>query len=94
MLLNQAVFREYDVRGIADRDFSGDFALNLGKAFGTYVITDNKKRIAVSGDVRNSTSKLKKYARVGLGADIGWSCAFVFQEGNCCSKQIKPFTGP
>ena len=73
MLLNQAVFREYDVRGIADRDFSGDFALNLGKAFGTYVIADNKKRIAVSGDVRNSTSKLKKDFILGLvqsGIDV------------------------
>ena len=38
MKINKNVFREYDVRGIADVDFSGSFATCLGKAFGSYVI--------------------------------------------------------
>jgi len=42
-VINKDVFREYDVRGIATSDFSGDFAINLGKSFGTFVRNQNKK---------------------------------------------------
>ena len=73
MSLNKEVFREYDVRGIADIDFAGDFAFNLGKAFGSHVIINNRKKIAVSGDVRNSTERLKKDFILGLiecGIDV------------------------
>ena len=65
-MINKDVFREYDIRGIVDSDFSGDFSINLGKAFGTYVKKQNKRRIAVSGDVRKSTNKLKEGLISGL----------------------------
>ena len=32
-----ALFREYDIRGIAERDFDAEFARDLGLAFGTLV---------------------------------------------------------
>ena len=67
-MINKDVFREYDVRGIATSDFSGDFANNLGKSFGTFVRNQNKKRIAVSGDVRNSTNQLKEDFISGLNS--------------------------
>ena len=66
MNFNKDVFREYDVRGIADVDFSGDFAFYLGKAFGSYVFKNNKNKISISGDVRLSTQKLKKDFTRGL----------------------------
>ena len=73
MSLNRDVFREYDVRGIADVDFSGDFSYCLGRAFGTYAINHNRKKIAVSGDVRLSTKRLKEGFIKGLievGIDV------------------------
>ena len=34
MTMNPAIFREYDIRGIADADFDDDFARALGRAYG------------------------------------------------------------
>jgi len=59
--LNKNVFREYDVRGIADSDFSDRFPYYLGKAFASYIIKNGcGTTLAVSGDVRPSTERLKK----------------------------------
>ena len=61
MKLNKNVFREYDVRGIADTDFSNNFSFNLGRAFASYIIKNECGRtLAVSGDVRHSTERIKK----------------------------------
>ena len=35
--MNPRVFREYDIRGVADRDFPDDFVRDLGRAIGTAV---------------------------------------------------------
>ena len=35
--MNPAIFREYDIRGIAEKDFNADFVETLGQAYGTYV---------------------------------------------------------
>ena len=66
MNLNNNIFREYDIRGIADLDFDGEFPFLLGKAFGTFVVKNKSKNIAVSGDVRLSTNRLKKDFIKGL----------------------------
>jgi phosphomannomutase/phosphoglucomutase len=50
--LNPAIFREYDIRGIADRDFDAAFARSLGLAFGTLVAESGKKLVAVGRDCR------------------------------------------
>ena len=36
--MNEFIFRKYDIRGIVETDFTDDVVLNLGKAFGTFVI--------------------------------------------------------
>ena len=61
MNLNKDIFRKYDIRGLADVDFIGDFPFALGKAFGYYLSKNNfDGKLAVSGDVRPSTKRLKK----------------------------------
>ena len=61
MNLNRNVFREYDIRGVADVDFAGAFPYTLGQVFALYIINNKKgTNIAVSGDVRPSTDRLKK----------------------------------
>ena len=92
MNLNKNVFREYDVRGIADTDFKGDFPYKLGQAFAIYIIKNKKgKNIAVSGDVRLSTDRLKKdfikgVLSVGLDVvDIGTVPTPINYFSNYCS---------
>jgi phosphomannomutase/phosphomannomutase/phosphoglucomutase len=37
MKMNPEIFREYDIRGVVDKDFDTDFAFKLGQTFITYV---------------------------------------------------------
>ena len=64
MNLNRDVFREYDVRGIADSDFSGNFSNCLGKAFGSYVINQNRKKIAKLNTKKNYIFSLELLPRI------------------------------
>lgn len=64
--MNPAIFREYDIRGIADQDFDTSFAHALGQAYGTYVRTQGKKRIAVGRDCRLTSDKYAEALRQGL----------------------------
>lgn len=60
------VFREYDIRGIADTEFTDDFVKSLGRAFATLMSAENKKRISVGHDMRPSSDRLKKALLEGL----------------------------
>ena len=64
--MNEFIFREYDIRGIVEKDFSKDVVYNLGRAFGTYVRNKNKNKIMISGDIRYTTPNLKKWFSEGL----------------------------
>ena len=50
--MNPAIFREYDIRGIADRDFDVAFARTLGQTFGTLAREAGKKVVCVGRDCR------------------------------------------
>ena len=60
MKINENIFREYDIRGLVEIDFSNSLIKDLGKAFGTYIYKKGGKVISVSGDIRDSTPKLKE----------------------------------
>lgn len=66
--MNPAIFREYDIRGIADIDFDTDFAYALGQAYGTYVIRQGKTRVSVGRDCRLTSGKYAAALRQGLCA--------------------------
>jgi phosphomannomutase/phosphoglucomutase len=73
MKVNDDIFRKYDIRGIADKDLSNEFAYNLGKAFGTYLKRKNFRNIAVGRDVRKSSPRLFENIAKGItdtGCDI------------------------
>ena len=73
MKVNPYVFRQYDIRGVVEEDFCPEFVLGLGKAFGTLVKREGLKKIALSGDIRLSTPKLKKHFQEGtlsVGIDV------------------------
>jgi phosphomannomutase/phosphoglucomutase len=64
--MNEYIFRKYDIRGVVETDFTDDVVQNLGRAFGTYVIRDGGKRVAVSGDIRHTTPRLIDNLTKGL----------------------------
>lgn len=49
MIMNSVIFREYDVRGIYNKDFDNDFAYHLGKSYYAYASQKlNKKNLRLS----------------------------------------------
>ena len=53
------VFREYDIRGVADRDLSDALAEGIGRGLGTMLAKDGKPpRLAVGRDCRLSSQRL------------------------------------
>ena len=60
MKINENIFREYDIRGIVNLDFSDSLVKDLGKSFGTYIYRKGGRTISVSGDIRESSPRLKR----------------------------------
>lgn len=55
--MNPSIFREYDIRGIADRDFDAAFALDLGRAFGTLAREQGARVVSVGRDARLTSDR-------------------------------------
>lgn len=70
MKTNDDIFRKYDIRGIADKDLTNEFAYHLGKAFGTYLKRKKLTNIAVGRDVRKSSPRLFENIAKGI-SDTG-----------------------
>tara|TARA_Y100001970_G_scaffold23435_1_gene27542 strand:- start:19076 stop:20443 length:1368 start_codon:yes stop_codon:yes gene_type:complete len=71
--MNNRIFREYDIRGIVEEDFQDKVVIDLGRAYGKYLLDNNQNKISISGDIRYSTSKLKSNLINGLiesGIDV------------------------
>jgi len=71
--INPAIFREYDIRGIAGRDLSADFARILGRAYGHYLQEETGKtslRVAVGRDCRLTSGEYASYLIDGI-RDMG-----------------------
>jgi phosphomannomutase/phosphoglucomutase len=64
--MNPLIFREYDIRGVADRDLTDAVAADIGRAFGTFLIRRGKQRIIVSRDCRLSSPRLHAALSAGL----------------------------
>jgi len=71
--VNPRVFREYDIRGVADKDFPDDFVTDLGRAIGTALGDDGARTITLGRDCRLSSPRIHAALRAGLlstGIDI------------------------
>jgi phosphomannomutase/phosphoglucomutase len=64
--MNPLVFREYDIRGLADRDFDDGLVRDIGRAFGTFCARRNKQRVALGRDCRLSSPRLHAALLEGL----------------------------
>jgi len=56
--MNPRVFREYDIRGVADRDFPDDFVSDLGDAIGRHLYEAGSRRICLGRDARISSPRI------------------------------------
>ena len=68
--MNPDVFREYDVRGLVDRDLNSDFVYLLGRAIGTFAVRRNVRSMALGADCRLSSASYRETIGRGL-ADSG-----------------------
>ena len=64
--MNIEIFREYDIRGIADRDLVDSEVVVLGKSIGTYLRRQGCHRITVGRDCRLSSDRLRNALAQGL----------------------------
>ncbi len=60
------IFREYDIRGIADKELTEEAARAIGKAFGTLLIREGQKTLAIAHDHRWSGKFLFRGLSNGL----------------------------
>ncbi len=65
-MLNPAIFREYDIRGIANEELADADVELLGRALATYIIRHSGRRISLGRDCRLSGSRLHDSLVKGL----------------------------
>jgi len=71
--VNPAIFREYDIRGVAGRDFDRDFAHRLGRAYGTLAAEHGAALVSVGRDCRLTSDGYAEALRDGIrrcGVDV------------------------
>lgn len=57
-MVPSSIFREYDIRGLADQELTDEVVEKIGRAFATVLVREKKKRIAVSHDLRTSSARI------------------------------------
>jgi phosphomannomutase/phosphoglucomutase len=66
--MNPSTFREYDIRGLAGKDFDEDFALLLGQVHGTIISEKGGKRVTVGRDCRATSDPYAQAVIKGLAS--------------------------
>lgn len=64
--MNSEIFREYDIRGIADRDLTDEVTEKLGRSIATIMKREACQKVAVGRDVRLSSLRLRNHLIDGL----------------------------
>jgi len=67
-VVNPDIFRQYDIRGVAERDLTPETVELLGKAFGTYIQRHGSTQVIVGRDNRVSSERLRDDLVWGLMA--------------------------
>ncbi|MCC6809332.1 MAG: phosphomannomutase/phosphoglucomutase [Deltaproteobacteria bacterium] len=65
MRVNTSIFREYDIRGIVDKDLTQDLAYHLGRALGTLMRRKELTSVTVGRDCRPSGAWLAQGLKAG-----------------------------
>ena len=65
-MINPLIFREYDIRGIAEKDLTDDVVYQIAKGFAKMCISEGIRDAIVGMDGRNSSPRIKKKVIEGL----------------------------
>src|SRR5512138_2934705 len=68
MRISPTIFREYDVRGVADADLTVEGVHEIARAYGTVLREAGGARAVLGRDCRLSSERLAASAREGLNA--------------------------
>ncbi|MGB9699073.1 MAG: phosphomannomutase/phosphoglucomutase [Thermodesulfobacteriota bacterium] len=64
--MNPQIFREYDIRGIVEKDLQPDVVKKLGQGYATYLARLGKKKVVIGRDGRLSSPLLRDYLIQGM----------------------------
>ncbi|MGC8926968.1 MAG: phosphomannomutase/phosphoglucomutase [Myxococcota bacterium] len=64
--MNRGIFREYDIRGIVEKDLKDEDVFLLSRAIGTYLAQHNAKNLSVGRDCRLSSDHISEIIIRGL----------------------------
>jgi len=84
MHINPQIFREYDIRGVVDKDLTSDIVRRLGQGFGSHMAHLGKRELVVGRDGRLSS---KTYEEVLIEGLISTGCDVV-SIGLCQPQSI------
>jgi phosphomannomutase/phosphoglucomutase len=82
--MNPEVFREYDVRGVVDRDLNPAFVYLLGRAIGTYAARREVRSMTLGGDCRLSSTSYRE----AIGRGLVDSGIMVTDIGLCATPML------
>jgi len=71
--MNQLIFREYDIRGLADTDLADAVVEQIGRAYGTYAQQHGVHTVMVGRDIRLSSERIARAASNAIrstGCDV------------------------
>jgi len=64
--INAEIFRQYDIRGVVDKDLTLETVELLGKGIGTYFRSSNRREVALGRDCRLSSPRFSETLSKGL----------------------------
>lgn len=65
-MISNNIFREYDIRGIADSDLADENVMLIGRAFATYMRAQGRQRLVLGRDLRLSSDRLRQALLEGM----------------------------
>ncbi|MBI4405405.1 MAG: phosphomannomutase/phosphoglucomutase [Deltaproteobacteria bacterium] len=71
--MNAKIFREYDIRGVAEQDLTDPVVEDIGRAIGTHIKKIGGKKMSLGRDCRKSSQRLRNALSKGLlstGIDV------------------------
>ena len=71
--MNPGIFREYDIRGIAGEDICEPDVIDIGKAYGSLLVEQGRKKISVGRDCRKTSDRFSQLFIQGIvstGCDV------------------------
>ncbi len=66
--INPQIFREYDIRGIVDKDLNEDVLERIGRAYGTYIKEFGARVVSIGRDCRLSSPDYAKAMTRGINS--------------------------